>query len=79
MPHLHKSGGVVYYLAYDQVGSLRAVTDSSGNIVKQIAYDSFGYVISDSNPSLAIPFGFAGGLYDGDTGLVHFGLRDYDP
>jgi RHS repeat-associated protein len=26
-----------------------------------------------------IPFGFAGGLYDPDTGLVHFGARDYDP
>ena len=25
------------------------------------------------------PFGFAGGLYDPDTGLVRFGSRDYDP
>ena len=25
-----------------------------------------------------IPFGFAGGLYDHDTGLVRFGARDYD-
>ena len=25
-----------------------------------------------------IPFGFAGGLYDKDTGLVRFGARDYD-
>jgi RHS repeat-associated protein len=25
------------------------------------------------------PFGFAGGLYDRDTGLVRFGARDYDP
>jgi len=24
------------------------------------------------------PFGFAGGLYDWDTGLVRFGARDYD-
>ena len=26
-----------------------------------------------------MPFGFASGLYDSDTGLVHFGYRDYDP
>jgi len=26
-----------------------------------------------------VPFGFAGGLYDRDTGLVRFGYRDYDP
>jgi RHS repeat-associated protein len=26
-----------------------------------------------------IPFGFAGGLYDSETGLIHFGARDYSP
>jgi RHS repeat-associated protein len=26
-----------------------------------------------------IPFGFAGGLYDPNTGFVRFGARDYDP
>ncbi|MHC4268584.1 MAG: RHS repeat-associated core domain-containing protein [Planctomycetota bacterium] len=26
-----------------------------------------------------MPFGFAGGLHDRDTGLVRFGARDYDP
>ncbi|MCK5344490.1 MAG: RHS repeat-associated core domain-containing protein, partial [Candidatus Heimdallarchaeota archaeon] len=26
-----------------------------------------------------MPFGFAGGLHDLDTGLVRFGYRDYDP
>jgi RHS repeat-associated protein len=29
--------------------------------------------------SIVIPFGFAGGHYDPDTGLVRFGARDYDP
>jgi RHS repeat-associated protein len=28
---------------------------------------------------LAVPFGFAGGLHDRETGLVKFGFRDYDP
>jgi len=73
------AGGAVYYLAYDQVGSLRQVTGSSGNIVKRIEYDSFGNILSDSNPSLTIPLGFAGGLHDRDTGLVRFGYRDYLP
>ncbi|MBI3378080.1 MAG: hypothetical protein HY035_06750 [Nitrospirae bacterium] len=71
--------GATYYLSYDQVGSLRVVTDSTGNIIKQIDYDTFGNVINDTNPSFSVPFGFAGGLYDRDTGLVRFGLRDYDP
>ncbi|MEN8147447.1 MAG: RHS repeat-associated core domain-containing protein, partial [Campylobacterota bacterium] len=32
----------------------------------------------DSDPSFKVPFGFAGGLYDPDTGLTRFGYRDYD-
>jgi RHS repeat-associated protein len=41
-------------------------------------YDEFGRVLLDTNPGFQ-PFGFAGGLYDLDTGLVRFGARDYDP
>jgi RHS repeat-associated protein len=41
-------------------------------------YDEWGRVTFDSNPGFQ-PFGFAGGLYDRDTGLVRFGARDYDP
>jgi RHS repeat-associated protein len=79
LPVTMTTGGVRYYLVYDQVGTLRAVTDGSGTIVKQIDYDSFGNVITDTNPGFSMPFGFAGGLFDTDTGLVRFGYRDYDP
>ena len=48
-------------------------------MVKKLEYDTFGNVISDSDPSFAMPFGFAGGLRDADTDLVRFGFRDYDP
>jgi RHS repeat-associated protein len=71
--------GTRYYLMYDQVGSLRLVTDADGSVVKHVEYDSFGGVISDSNPSFDMPFGFAGGLYDTATKFVHLGFRDYDP
>ena len=67
-----------YYLHYDQVGSLRAVSDSSHNIVKEITYDTYGNIINDTNPSFKVSFGFAGGLYDSDTKLTHFGFREYD-
>ncbi|GBC62894.1 hypothetical protein DENIS_3878 [Desulfonema ishimotonii] len=77
MPVAMTKGGQRYYLAYDQVGTLRVVTDASGNPVKQVGYDTFGNVISDTD--FAVPFGFAGGLYDADTGLIRFGHRDYDP
>jgi RHS repeat-associated protein len=35
-------------------------------------------VRSDSNADFQ-PFGFAGGLYDADVAVIHFGARDYDP
>ena len=79
MPYAMTSSGNTYYLTYDQVGSMRLVTDASGNIIKQIDYDTFGNIIADSNPSFTIPFGFAGGLHDRDTDLVRFGYRDYMP
>jgi RHS repeat-associated protein len=34
-------------------------------------------VTLDTSPEFQ-PFGFAGGLYDADTGLVHFRAREYD-
>ncbi|GBE14508.1 MAG TPA: RHS repeat-associated core domain-containing protein [Proteobacteria bacterium] len=55
------------------------MTDASGTIVKRDDYDSFGNILFDTNPSFSVPFGFAGGLHDKDTGLVRFGARDYDP
>lgn len=72
------NAGIAYYMTYDQVGSLRVVADASGNVVKAIDYDSFGNIINDTNPSFTVPFGFAGGLHDRDTGLVRFGFRDYN-
>jgi len=78
MPIAMVSSGSKYYLHYDQVGTLRAVTNSSHTIVKEIVYDTYGNILSDSNPSFKVPFGFAGGLYDTDTQLTRFGYRDYD-
>jgi len=78
MPISMTMGADKYYLHYDKVGSLRAVSDSSHNIIKEIVYDTFGNILSDSNEAFKVPFGFAGGLYDSDTKLTRFGYRDYD-
>jgi len=79
MPVAMTQQGQTYYLAYDQVGSLRVVADASGSVVKRIDYDAFGNILSDSDPSISVPFGFAGGLHDQEIGLVRFGYRDFDP
>ena len=71
------TAGQKYAMHYDQVGTLRAMTDSAGVVVKEVTYDSFGNVLGDTRPGISY-FAFAGGLYDGDMGLVRFGYRDYD-
>ena len=79
MPVAITKSGTIYYPAFDQAGTLQAVADASGNVVKQVAYDTFGNVINDTAPAFTVPFGFAGGLFDPDTGLVRLGYRDSDP
>ncbi|MEK6627409.1 MAG: RHS repeat-associated core domain-containing protein, partial [Bdellovibrionota bacterium] len=68
-----------YRIISDQVGTPRLVVEaSSGKIVEKIEMDEFGHDVRIEGKNL-IPFGFAGGIYDQDTGLVRFGARDYDP
>jgi len=78
-PTSFTENGETYYLLTDHLGSPRMITDSFGQVVKAIEYDAYGNVISDSNPGFEIPFAFASGLRDPDTGLIRFGYRDYDP
>jgi RHS repeat-associated protein len=54
------------------------VVAATGEVVQRLDYDSFGNILADTNPGFQ-PFGFAGGIYDPDTGLTRFGARDYDP
>jgi RHS repeat-associated protein len=71
--------GVTYRLFTDHLGSVRLVVNTTdGSIAQRLDYDAFGRVILDTNPGFQ-PFGFAGGLYDPQTGLIQFGARDYDP
>lgn len=42
MPIAMTRGGIRYYLFYDQVGSLRIVSQEDGTVVKELEYDSFG-------------------------------------
>jgi RHS repeat-associated protein len=67
-----------YRILSDERGSVRLVVNiANGAVAQQLDYDEFGRVLEDSNPGFQ-PFGFAGGLYDPDTGLVRFGLRDFN-
>ncbi|MCL6613782.1 MAG: hypothetical protein K6U03_04055, partial [Firmicutes bacterium] len=78
VPDYMIKNGVTYRIISDHLGSVRLVVDvATGQIVQRMEYDEFGNVILDTNPGFQ-PFGFAGGIYDPQTGLVRFGARDYD-
>jgi RHS repeat-associated protein len=79
LPDFMIRGGTTYRIITDHLGSVRLVVDvATGTVAQRLDYDEFGRVLGDSNPGFQ-PLGFAGGMYDPDTGLVRFGSRDYEP
>ncbi len=68
---------VEYRIVKDHLGSVRAIVAGDGTVVSARSYDAFGVSLTDDLPGF-LPFGFAGGLEDLDTGLIRFGARDYD-
>jgi RHS repeat-associated protein len=66
-----------YNYLYDGTGSVVGLTDSSGHLVKQYAYDPYGNTTS-STGTVTNPFGFQDG-YQTASGLYHFGQRFLSP
>jgi len=78
VPDYMVRGGTRYRFVTDHLGSVRLVVNlDTGAIEQRLDYGPWGEVTLDTNPGFQ-PFGYAGGLYDPDTGLVRFGARDYD-
>jgi RHS repeat-associated protein len=79
VPEYMTTSAGTFRILTDHLGSPRLVVNTAnGAVAQRMDYDSFGQVLADTSPGFQ-PFGFAGGLYDRDTGLVRFGARDYDP
>jgi len=77
VPDYVLKNGSTYRILSDERSSVRWVVNvADGSVAQKLDYDEFGRVTTDTTPGFQ-PFGFAGGLYDPDTGLVRFGLRDY--
>ena len=75
------SPSAAYRIFSDHLGSPRYVVNAAdpSDVLLAVHYSAFGVPTVEQGSLDAIPFGFAGGLYDPDTGLLHFGARDYDP
>lgn len=79
VPDYVRRGGTTYRVVSDHLGSPRYVVNvaNASDVPFIASYSAFGSVTSAGLDWM--PFGFAGGIYDADTGLVRFGARDYDP
>lgn len=70
--------GSVEYLHGDNLGSVRTVTNSSGDVVSTSSYDAYGQRDGHSGSSNCA-IGFTGNWTDSATSLVYLRARDYDP
>ena len=71
--------GTSYRVVADHLGTPRLLVNSTtGAVAQRFDVDEWGQVTADTANGFQV-FGFGGGIYDPDTGLVRFGARDYDP
>jgi RHS repeat-associated protein len=73
--------GAVYRVISDQLGSPRLIVNiaDSADVLLEAEYTAFGVRTVVSGDAGGVSVGFAGGVFDVDTGLTRFGARDYDP
>jgi uncharacterized protein RhaS with RHS repeats len=67
------SGNAYYYHA-DQLGSIRAITNSSGSVANSYSYDAYGNTTTSSG-TVPNQFKYAGEYQDDESGLVREVLR----
>jgi RHS repeat-associated protein len=67
-----------YYYHFDALGSVVALTNSSGNTVEVYEYDVYGRV-GASDPNHPNRFLFTGREFDKETGLYYYRARYYNP
>ncbi len=67
-----------YYYHADGLGSIVALTDSTGKVQQTYEYDSFGN-LKDQKNKVKQPYTFTGREWDRETGLYHNRVRNWDP
>lgn len=72
-----QQGTAIYYYHADGLGSITALTNTSGTIVQTYTYDSFGNMTSTG--SISQPYTYTGREYDSETGMYFYRARYYDP
>ena len=71
-------GGQNYFYHADGLGSITAITNSTGATVNTYRYDAFGNIVSQTG-TLVNPYTYTGREYDSESGLYYYRNRYYNP
>jgi RHS repeat-associated protein len=69
--------GMVWALA-DRLGTVDTIADGEGAVVDKRTFDSFGRILSETNPSVSFRYGYTGRELDLESGLNYYRARYYD-
>ena len=61
------------------MGTVKDWVDNGGNVANHVRYDSFGQMVSQSNPTIESRYGFIGRELDTETELYYYRSRYYNP
>jgi RHS repeat-associated protein len=73
-----RTGGTLYYLLSDQLGSTSLTLDAGGQLVSELRYKAFGeirYAVGNTPTD----YRYTGQLQQADIGLYYYNARWYDP
>ena len=73
-----QQAGPTYYPLTDGLGSVYAVTNSSGSVAATYSYEVYG-TRTQTSGTLALSFGYTGREHDGDSGLIYARNRVNSP
>ena len=74
----YANGEVDWYLG-DYLGSVRQIVRTDGTVLDQLTYDSFGKILSETNPTNGDRFKYTAREYDALFAKYYYRARYYGP
>lgn len=76
---IKKSNNTNLFLHADNLGSIRGISDNTGNLVEETTYNEYGEITTHSGSFNLSAFKFAGEYFDSDIEMYNLRARWYDP